>query len=80
MAAVDVFDEEPLPANHPLRTAPNTVLTPHLGYGVAETWAQFYPQSVANALAFLDGRPVRVLTNSQITEYFVPTCATAPLR
>ena len=61
VAALDVFDEEPLPANHPLRTAPNTVLTPHLGYGVAETWAQFYPQSVANALAFLDGRPVRVL-------------------
>ena len=41
--------------------APNTVLTPHLGYGVAETWAQFYPQSVENALAFLDGKPVRVV-------------------
>ncbi len=61
IAALDVYDQEPLPADHPLRTAPNTVLTPHLGYGVAETWAQFYPQSVENALAFLDGKPVRVV-------------------
>jgi phosphoglycerate dehydrogenase-like enzyme len=61
IAALDVYDREPLPADHPLRTAPNTVLTPHLGYGVAETWAQFYPQSVENALAFLDGKPVRVI-------------------
>ena len=60
IAALDVYDQEPLPADHPLRTAPNTVLTPHLGYGVAETWTQFYPQSVENALAFLDGKPVRV--------------------
>ena len=43
-----------------MRSAPNTVLTPHLGYCVQETWAQFYPQSVENALAFLDGKPVRV--------------------
>jgi phosphoglycerate dehydrogenase-like enzyme len=61
VAALDVYDREPLPAGHPLRTAPNTVLTPHLGYGVAETWAQFYPQSVENALAFLDGKPIRVV-------------------
>ena len=60
-AGLDVFDQEPLPPDHPLRRAPNTVLTPHLGYGVAETWAQFYPQSVENALAFLDGKPVRVM-------------------
>jgi phosphoglycerate dehydrogenase-like enzyme len=61
IAALDVYDREPLPANHPLRHAPNTVLTPHLGYGVQETWTEFYPQSVENALAFLDGKPVRVL-------------------
>ncbi|MBN8903749.1 MAG: hydroxyacid dehydrogenase [Rhodospirillales bacterium 69-11] len=59
-AALDVFDREPLPADHPLRRTPNTVLTPHLGYGVRETWATFYPQSVENALAFLDGKPMRV--------------------
>jgi phosphoglycerate dehydrogenase-like enzyme len=70
VAALDVFDREPLPANHPLRSAPNMVMTPHLGYGVQETWDVFYPQSVENALTFLDGKPVRVtnpeaLTNSR---------------
>ena len=60
IAALDVFDREPLPAGHPLRTAPNTVMTPHMGYGVRETWQGFYSQSVENAVAFLDGRPVRV--------------------
>jgi phosphoglycerate dehydrogenase-like enzyme len=60
VAALDVFDREPLPVGHPLRSAPNTVMTPHLGYCVQETWEQFYPQSIENALAFLDGKPVRV--------------------
>ena len=60
IAALDVFDREPLPANHPLRSAPNTVLTPHLGYGVRETWTEFYQQSTENAIAFLGGKPVRV--------------------
>ena len=58
--AQDVYDREPLPAGHPLRTAPNTVLSPHLGYCVRETWDGFYPQMIENALAFLDGKPVRV--------------------
>ena len=61
IAALDVFDREPLPANHPLRSAPNTVMTPHLGFSVQETWKEYYGQSVENALAFLDGRPVRVM-------------------
>jgi phosphoglycerate dehydrogenase-like enzyme len=60
VAALDVFDREPLPPNHPLRSASNVVMTPHLGYGVKETWDGFYPQSVENALTFLDGKPVRV--------------------
>jgi phosphoglycerate dehydrogenase-like enzyme len=60
IAALDVFDEEPLPPAHPLRRA--AVLTPHLGYGVAETWRDFYPRSIENALAFLDGAPIRVVT------------------
>jgi phosphoglycerate dehydrogenase-like enzyme len=64
IAALDVYDREPLPSNHALRSAPNTILTPHLGYGVQETWTAFYRQSVENALAFLDGQPVRV-TNSE---------------
>lgn len=61
LAGLDVFDREPLPEDHPLRRAPNCVLTPHVGYVVREVMADFYRQSVANALAFLDGRPVRVM-------------------
>lgn len=60
-AGLDVYDREPLPANDRLCRLPNTVLMPHLGYGVAETWRHFYAQSVENALAFLDGKPVRVV-------------------
>ncbi|MEA2774115.1 MAG: hypothetical protein QOD93_7077 [Acetobacteraceae bacterium] len=65
VAALDVFDREPLPVDHPLRKAPNTVLSPHLGYCVKETWDGFYPQMIENALAFLDGKPVRV-TNPEV--------------
>ena len=65
VAALDVFDREPLPVNDPLRGAPNTVLMPHMGYGVQETWDGFYPQMLENALAFLDGKPVRV-TNPEV--------------
>jgi phosphoglycerate dehydrogenase-like enzyme len=68
VAALDVFDREPLPPHHPLRTAPNVVMTPHLGYGVQETWVSFYPQSVENALAFLDGKPVRVTNPEALTK------------
>jgi phosphoglycerate dehydrogenase-like enzyme len=64
-AALDVYDREPLPVDHPLRSAPNTVLSPHLGYCVRETWDGFYPQMIENALAFMDGKPVRV-TNPEV--------------
>ncbi len=68
VAALDVFDREPLPANHPFRSAPNVVMTPHLGYGVQETWVNFYPQSIENALAFLEGKPVRVTNPEALTK------------
>lgn len=60
-AALDVYAQEPLPEDHPLRTAPNTILTPHLGYCTQPVYAQFYTESVQNVLAFLDGQPIRVL-------------------
>jgi phosphoglycerate dehydrogenase-like enzyme len=65
IAALDVYDKEPLPADHPLRASSHTVLTPHLGYGVAKTWSDFYPRSVENAEAFLDGKPIRVVNGPQ---------------
>jgi phosphoglycerate dehydrogenase-like enzyme len=64
IAALDVYDKEPLPHDHPLLGASHTVLTPHLGYGVAETWREFYPRSVENALAFLEGKPIRVVAQT----------------
>ncbi len=67
-AALDVYASEPLPQNHPLRTAPNTVLTPHLGYGTQDTFAQFYGESVQNILAFLDGAPTRVMNPDALAD------------
>ncbi len=64
-AALDVYHREPLRADYPLLRCPNTVLTPHLGYSVLEVYADYYRQSVENALAFLDGNPLRVLERPQ---------------
>ncbi len=44
-----------------LQQARNTVLTPHYGYGVVEVFREFYAQCVENALAFMDGKPIRVI-------------------
>ena len=60
-AALDVYDVEPLPAGHPLRRAPRTVLTPHLGYVTGATYRVFYEQAVEDVAAWLAGAPVRVL-------------------
>jgi phosphoglycerate dehydrogenase-like enzyme len=60
-AGLDVFDTEPLPADHPLRSAPRTVLTPHLGYVTEDTYATFFTHAVEDVLAWLDGTPVRVV-------------------
>ena len=61
VAAVDVYWREPLPADHPLMGLPGIVLTPHLGYSVREVYAEYYTDSVENAIAFLDGKPIRIL-------------------
>jgi phosphoglycerate dehydrogenase-like enzyme len=61
IAALDVYYQEPLPKSHPQASAPNVVLTPHLGYSVIEVYREYYRHSVENALAYLDGKPIRVL-------------------
>ena len=61
-AGIDVYDREPLPQDHPLRTAPDTVLTPHLGYVTEENYRLFYEQTVEDVEAFVAGQPVRVLS------------------
>src|SRR5947207_8066172 len=60
-AGFDVYDKEPLPIDHPLRQAPNVILTPHIGYVTDENYRSSYPQIVENVVAFLDGHPVRVI-------------------
>jgi phosphoglycerate dehydrogenase-like enzyme len=60
-AGLDVYDEEPLPPGHPLLTAPNTVLTPHLGYVSRRAFDLFHRDIVEDIAAFVAGEPVRVL-------------------
>lgn len=61
-AGLDVYDVEPLPDHHPLRSAPRTVLTPHVGYVTEDTYTAFYGDAVEDVAAWLAGAPVRVLT------------------
>jgi phosphoglycerate dehydrogenase-like enzyme len=60
-AALDVYDVEPLPVDHPLRSMPNTLLLPHLGYVSTDSYANFYADAVEDIVAFLAGAPVRML-------------------
>jgi phosphoglycerate dehydrogenase-like enzyme len=60
-AGLDVFDTEPLPPGHPLRTTPRTLLTPHIGYVSANSYRVFYGDAVEDIRAYLDGRPIRQL-------------------
>ena len=60
-AGIDVYDEEPLPADHPLRSCPRTLLTPHIGYVTEATYRAFYGEMVEDIEAWLNGEPIRVL-------------------
>lgn len=60
-AGVDVFDIEPLPSGHPVRTAPRLLATPHLGYVSTANYATYYGHAVEDIQAFLAGEPVRRL-------------------
>ncbi|MBR0679285.1 D-2-hydroxyacid dehydrogenase family protein [Roseomonas eburnea] len=60
-AGLDVFDTEPLPPGHPLLSAPNTLLTPHLGYVTQQNYRAYYQGAVDAIEAFNAGAPVRVI-------------------
>ncbi|MGW1722978.1 D-2-hydroxyacid dehydrogenase family protein [Streptomyces sp. NPDC002306] len=60
-AGLDVFDIEPLPADHPVRTAPRLLATPHLGYVSQANYRTYYGQAVENIQAYLASSPLRRL-------------------
>lgn len=59
-ARLDVFNHEPLPADHPLRSLPNVVLSPHMGFVTQDVLREWYVQTVENIAAWRRGRPIRV--------------------
>lgn len=61
-AGLDVFDVEPLPADHPLRSASTAVLTPHIGYVTRGGYRLYFDGVVEDILAWRGGTPIRVLT------------------
>jgi len=61
-AGLDVYETEPLPADDPLRTLPNVLALPHLGYVTEANYARYFGQAVEDIEAFLAGAPVRELS------------------
>lgn len=61
-AALDVYEREPLPADAAILAAPNTLLTPHLGYATRETYEIYFPQAVEDIEGWLAGKPRRVIS------------------
>jgi phosphoglycerate dehydrogenase-like enzyme len=60
-AALDVFDPEPLPADHPFRHEHRILATPHIGYVTDDTYRSFYTEVVEDIAAWMAGSPIRVL-------------------
>ena len=60
-AGLDVFDQEPLPLDHPYRSLANLVVTPHIGYVTQDCYRLFYDEIVDDICAYETGEPVRVI-------------------
>ncbi len=65
---LDVYDEEPLPMNHPLRRFENAVLLPHRGYATIEILRERYDLAIANILSFIEGKPANVINPDALAE------------
>jgi phosphoglycerate dehydrogenase-like enzyme len=58
---LDVYDQEPLPMDHPLRHFDNAILMSHRGYTTVEILRERYEQAITNLLAYLDGKPANLI-------------------
>ncbi len=59
--ALDVYDTEPLPMDHPLRRFDNAILLSHRGYTTVEVMSERYQQAIKNILDYLDGKPLSLI-------------------
>ena len=66
-AALDTFDVEPLPTDHPFLNLENTILAPHNGYVTEESYRSFYSGVVEDIRAFASGEPIRVVNPDVLT-------------
>lgn len=64
-AGIDVFEHEPLPRDHPYRTLPNVIATPHIGFVTLENYEIFFRQSLENLKAYLAGSPIRIINSDK---------------
>jgi phosphoglycerate dehydrogenase-like enzyme len=71
-AGLDVFDREPLPANHPFRSLDNVVVTPHIGYVTEHLFRLAWQRMAQDVVAYLAGSPIRVVTDSADCPPMVP--------
>ena len=60
-AGLDVFDEEPLPIDHPFKSLDNTILVPHIGYVTEDQYRVRYGETVEDVAGYLRGAPIRIL-------------------
>jgi phosphoglycerate dehydrogenase-like enzyme len=71
-AGLDVFDSEPLPADHPFRSLDNVVVTPHIGYVTEQLFRTAWQRMAQDVAAYLAGSPIRVVTDPADCPPMVP--------
>lgn len=65
-AALDAYAQEPLPPDHPFRSEPRIITTPHIGYVTRETYRVFYGDALEDIEAWLSGTPVRLIAPGKL--------------